>query len=181
VEVVVVDVEVVVVDVELLSVGAGSVECVVSVFCAVSVRGVVLSDGRGNLRLGSPTVPVVSGPLLPEAIGAVVVRGRVIGGWVGRAPATVPGGAVDMLPGVVPGSVKFEVVSTFVLVTPILLVPTVLVLVPIPVEVPLACPSCTTSYCCWLRCWIGWSRWQAAASVAQARTQAKIGRIGRLI
>jgi hypothetical protein len=138
-------VEVLLVDVDAVSVGGCISRCVVSPSRGV---GAMVSVRCGSLRFGSPTVPVVSGPgKPPEDIGVLlgrergVERGELVG--AGSVPAIVPGccGVVDMLP----GNVNAEVVSTAVSVTPTFVVPTVLVLVPSAVVVPVACPSCTTS------------------------------------
>lgn len=144
-------VEVLLVDVEAVSVaGCGCISrCVVS---PSRGAGALVSVRFGSVRFGSPTVPVVSGPRKPpDDIGVLlerergVERGALVG--VGSVPATVPGCcvAVVMLPAGTPGSVNAEVVSTAVSVTPTFVVPTVLVLVPSAVVVPVACPSCTTS------------------------------------
>jgi hypothetical protein len=143
----VVDVEVLLVVVDAVSVGCGCISrCVVS-----PSRGAMVSVRCGSVRFGSPTVPVVSGPRKPpDDIGVVlarergVVRGALDGMPAGSDPAMVPG-AVDMLPAGTPGRLNAEVVSTAVSVTPMFVVPTVLVLVPSAVVVPVACPSCTTS------------------------------------
>jgi hypothetical protein len=142
-------VEVEVVEVLLLDVDAVSVAgCGCISRCVVSPsRGAMVSVRCGSVRFGSPTVPVVSGPRKPpDDIGVLlerergVERGALDGIPVGSVPATVPGccGAVDMLLAGTPGSVNAEVVSTAVSVTPTFVVPTVLVLVPSAVVVPVA-------------------------------------------
>jgi hypothetical protein len=82
----------------------------------------------------------------------------------GKEPATVPGGAVDVVVAV-PGNVKAVVVSTFVPVTVEVVSGGVVSPGPLIVEVtpPSADPSCTTSYCCWSRCILPLRLHEAAA------------------
>jgi hypothetical protein len=130
--------------------------------------GIVFVDG-GGLVVEDVSVRVTVFSVVVECAGWG--WGRVNGGvGAGMVAAIVPGWAVDVVVAVTSVSVKFEVVSALVPVidagggtaSPGALIVDV---------TPLACPSCTTSYCCRsLRCKLPeLPPWHAASRAAVAR------------
>jgi hypothetical protein len=122
----------------------------------VSVRSGAGGDECRSRGIGGVLLPTVS--VTTGALGVLDGRGDVRGRLAAAGDAGVDGSEPAIVAPEVSlprgfgfvGSVRFVVVSTFVsVVAGALVSPGALI---VEVTLPLAEPSCTTSYCCWPRC-----------------------------